>query len=75
MLGGEENFTAFSEITTSIIGTGVSLRITRKSWRVLHRRRVVFSGKTYKDFLAGFFPDDAPAAPAPATQTLNIKTS
>jgi hypothetical protein len=51
---------------------GITVRGDHKGWRILHRRRVIFSGKTYEDFLAEFFPDDAPAAAA--TQTLNIKT-
>jgi hypothetical protein len=70
LLGDEKM--ALTEITTSIIGTGLSLRTTRKGWRILHCRRVIFSGKTYEAFLAEFFPDAAPTAPS--TQTLNIKT-
>jgi hypothetical protein len=52
---------AVSRTTLSI--AGVTLRATPRGWRVLSRRRVVFSGKTFDEFLKEFFPDEAPAPP------------
>jgi hypothetical protein len=43
---------------------GVTLRATAKGWRVTRLRRVIFFGITFEEFLAEFFPDAAPAAPA-----------
>ncbi|MDR2676098.1 MAG: hypothetical protein LBC18_14840 [Opitutaceae bacterium] len=47
---------------TTLAIAGVSLRATPKGWRVLHHRRVIFSGKTFADFIKEFFPADAEKA-------------
>jgi hypothetical protein len=49
-------------------GWGITMRGDFKGWRILHRRRVLFSGKTFEEFLAEFFPDGTqPPSPSPST--------
>jgi hypothetical protein len=35
---------------------GVTLRANSRGWSIRHRRRVIFSGETFDEFLAEFFP-------------------